>query len=375
MCIGVPNIEHLTYPSFTSMQAYEALEDKSSDSFIISIPGQFLPYIAMYIDHFYNTAGDNIQCGQGTGMHDSDGKFKCSGTREYQKKLITFPPILMIENQGAHQTTQDIAVSNMTTMASIDHEIFINGERYVLIQVFLANGSHFRSVIVVRGKYLWYDCIGKQMQWISKTYDFRAGQGKPYFVSCLWYRHTGSSRGQTLALGEKAISDELKSYNPRAIKDNGQPPPQKRNDNSTGPKQRKSKPPKICGDNAASKSNNTSKTKKRKSQTQTEPSKNSAKKKRTKPYIYPIGLSIKDVSKHGQPTCPYCRSKIKVGMWHVIKKTKDDRNKLWNKEDHYHFRCASDALSEVEMIQLTAIVRASEDVGENELDELINGNK
>ena len=62
------------------MQAHEALEGMSRDSFIISIPGQFLLYIAMYINQFYNAAGENVQCGQGTDMHDGDGKFSCSGT-------------------------------------------------------------------------------------------------------------------------------------------------------------------------------------------------------------------------------------------------------------------------------------------------------
>ena len=360
------------------MQAYEALEDKSRDSFIIYIPGQFLPSIAMYINHFYNAAGENVQCGQGTDMHDDDGKFNCSGTRDYQKKLITFPPILMIENQDAHQMTQDTAVSNMTTMASIDHEIFINGERYVLIQAFLANGSHFRSVVVVYGKYLWYDSIGKQMKWISKTDDLTGGRGEHYFVSCLWYRHAGSCRGHTLAQGKNAVLDELKSFNPRAIKDDGKSPPQKKLRIGTVPKQNntvqtkkgKSQPQQKSSNNAVSKSSNMSNNKKRKSPPQKKLSNNSAKKKH-KPY--PMGLSIKDVSKHGVPNCRYCRTNIEAGKWHAINKIKNNTNNDWNDERHYHFRCASEILSQEDMKQLTIIVKASKDVGKNELDELLNG--
>jgi hypothetical protein len=166
-------------------------------------------------------------------------------------------------------------------------------------------------------------------------------------------------------LGKNAVSDQLKSFTPTAIKG-------------------KSKPPKISSDNTASKSSNTSNTKKRKSDDtasesstkkrksppQNKQSKNSDKKKP----IYPMGLSIKEVSIHGQePECPYCRTKIKVGKWHAIKKTNNETNKLWKTEKHYHFRCASDALSPVEMKQLTTIVRVSKDVGADDLDELLNG--
>ena len=171
-------------------------------------------------------------------------------------------------------------------------------------------------------------------------------------------------------LGKNAVSDQLKSFTPTAIKG-------------------KSKPPKISSDNTASKSSNTSNTKKRKSDDTA--SESSTKKRKSPPQnkqskmsdkknsdkkkpIYPMGLSIKEVSIHGQePECPYCRTKIKVGKWHAIKKTNNETNKLWKTEKHYHFRCASDALSPVEMKQLTTIVRVSKDVGADDLDELLNG--
>ena len=156
------------------------------------------------------------------------------------------------------------------------------------------------------------------------------------------------------------------SFNPTAIKDENVLPTQKGKGNENAVlKQGKSKP-KLSSDNTASKSS----TKKRKSPSPTKHSKNSDKKKP----IYPMGLSIKEVSIHGQePECPYCRTKIKVGKWHAIKKTINDTNKLWKTEKHYHFRCASDALSPVEMKQLTTIVRVSKDVGADDLDELLNG--
>jgi hypothetical protein len=165
--------------------------------------------------------------------------------------------------------------------------------------------------------------------------------------SCLWYRHTGSSRGQTLAPGESALSNELKYFNPTTIMDNGKSPPQKGNgkvpkQNNTG-KKRKSRSQEISGDNTVSKSSNMSNNKKRKSPSQTKISKNHAKK--NKPHVYPMGLSNKDVSPFNPPKCPYCCTKIKVGEWHAIKKI---NVKIWKTEMHYHFSCASEALSQEE---------------------------
>ena len=111
--------------------------------------------------------------------------------------------------------------------------------------------------------------------------------------------------------------------------------------------------------------------KKRKSPSQTKISKNRAKK--NKPHVYPMGLSNKDVSPFNPPKCPYCRTKIKVGEWHAIKKINNDTNKIWKTEMYYHFSCASEALSREEKKQLTTIVKASTDVGQKELQELLNG--
>ena len=148
--------------------------------------------------------------------------------------------------------------------------------------------------------------------------------------------------------------------------DDGKSPPQKGNgkvlkQNNTGTKKRKSRSQEISGDNTVSKSSNMSNNKKRKSPSQTKISKNRAKK--NKPHVYPMGLSNKDVSPFNPPKCPYCRTKIKVGEWHAIKKINNDTNKIWKTEMYYHFSCASEALSREEKKQLTTIVKASTDVG------------
>jgi len=343
-------------------------------------------------------------------MSDEDGKWRCSGTRDYRPKVITTPPILMIENQDVHKNKQHEAVSKMTTMRSIDSEIFLNGERYVLIQVFLANHTHFRSVIVVRGRYLWYDGIGQsgpRMKWINKNNDFLGQKKDGYFVSCLWYRHIGSSRGHTQdSIGK---SEELASFNPRSFGGGDKREGASGKDDTTSETVNSSGSATSIGNgvndklpsnnvgnvvngkrtannkkdgkekaitspqlNVESKPKSTNKKRKRNTSSQNS-NEAKAKKKKLSRTSYPMGVSISSVSNFSKPKCGYCRACMKtVGEWHVVKKVRDERNRTWMIPIHYHFKCSLNVLSPEEKEQLLAIVNASDVVGASKKEEIIN---
>ena len=69
------------------------------------------------------------------------------------------------------------------------------GVSYELVQINLANGTHFRGITLIDGNYLLFDGLGVggkdslRLQWVFSNFDFGT-----YFVYSLWYAPSTSRK-------------------------------------------------------------------------------------------------------------------------------------------------------------------------------------
>ena len=109
---------------------------------------------------------------------------KCEGNRKKRTEIINTPEILelMISVLEEHQ---------ITNPSGFEHELEINDVTYVFVGALLYNGSHYRALVLVGGKYLVYNvmwflrsnrrCV--KMKWHPDDQDFGGG----WFAGKLWY--------------------------------------------------------------------------------------------------------------------------------------------------------------------------------------------
>ena len=78
-------------------------------------------------------------------------------------------------------------------MNDIDHELIIDGTRYMLVYVILNSSSHFQGVTVINHQHVLYDGMLTRMRYIDGSEYFSKDEN--HSVGSLWYRkiHSWSS--------------------------------------------------------------------------------------------------------------------------------------------------------------------------------------
>ena len=320
------------------------------------------------MDTYYNTYGEECECGVGTKLKRSGkeqtGPFElCSGRRMLKKSIIDPPTLLFVEASDALEVHQK--KSHIKFLDKIEKELFIQGNRFQLVAVIFGNGAHWCAVTVIRGKYLLYDGMfsGQKLRWVPKTFKISSlGKGN-YKVSGLWYKYCPDTKDEN-SKTTKTTNPENEEHTSKAddveetqvdtseneFSDNGdeiipQPPTKKNGLANTSDEDVACLP----------------KSKKRKRGSDSTPKTNrkSAKKR------YRMGISITKVEGRGkQPRCAYCLKLMERGLWHAVKRSKStDVEKNWDAIQHYHF-CCLNHFSPEEQEQLLAIVDASDEVSE-----------
>ena len=71
----------------------------------------------------------------------------------------------------------------MTKPRQLEHTLRINGTEYQLVGALLHNGSHYRSLFLLEGKFLQYDGMWKRMKWLDIDHVY----GNNFKAAKLWY--------------------------------------------------------------------------------------------------------------------------------------------------------------------------------------------
>ena len=266
------------------------------------------------------------------------------------------PPLLMIEqmtNSGA--TSQGAERSALTSINKIEQQLKINDTNYVLVEVILCDGGHFRGITNIHGKYLLYDGMfsSNRLRWTQPHSKFSSGNDD-YYVTCLWYRKCHNRKDDDEQ--QKVIDGNSDCTEPTEEQNNETTSPGKSTPSSDDDIQKQ-----VIA-NALKSMNEFENTYTQKTKS------NGGKPVRKKPMKVrsPMGLSINPVLGKGkQPICKYCYGKISRGEWHTIKRTKHpDITKNWGQLAHYHFGCFQH-LSHKEQDQLVAILKRSPEIDED----------
>ena len=88
----------------------------------------------------------------------------------------------------------------------------------------------------------------------------------------------------------------------------------------------------------------------------------------------PMGISIARVSTNGgrPPKCRYCHGIMdKPGELHMIRTSVSRANRSWKESAHFHFKCCTKVMTEEEKAQLLAIMRASDETKQNDIDNIV----
>ena len=126
-------------------------------------------------------------CGEGMKRVSEE----CNGKRVVRKYIEPkTPKVLMIEHtrrEWCNSTGR--TKTNLTSIDKIEHELMINKQRYVLVQINLSNGDHWNGITLIQGKNLLFDDRKTPKQrWVPETFEFSTLDGLGcYEVENLWY--------------------------------------------------------------------------------------------------------------------------------------------------------------------------------------------
>ena len=343
----------------------------------------------------YNTYGRKVNCGEGMKRTSKE----CNGEREVRRFIQVPPKLLMIDRMRREWDLSSGSTrrTKLTSIDKIEHQLMINEQRYVLVQINVGNGVHWNGITLILGKYLLFDgCKETRLRWVPETFEFKTLGS--YDVENLWYRPCDSEEEEeearvdeadgdgsgsnvaTSGLGDSGVVDEandatndatenLSDAKQQSSSDSARVADTSQNNDPAPKKNRKRKK----GDNEAA--NNATENLSGAMQ-QSEPGiagvsvsqkKDPPKKKKKKRQkSHPMGVSISSVSAKGkQPICKYCLQKIQRGQWHAVKKEKNQEDNKWKSTHHYHFECSRAVFHDNERRQLVAIVSSSEDIDED----------
>ena len=91
------------------------------------------------------------------------------GKRQYRTQVTSVPEILEVFWVG-------IDAGTIRALHRIEHSIVVHDQHYKFVDVMLYNGSHYRSLCFLFGKYLEYDGMRTPMlKWLSETDVFENG--------------------------------------------------------------------------------------------------------------------------------------------------------------------------------------------------------
>ena len=295
----------------------------------------------------YNPHGlDQVHC-------NVDG---CKGVRSLTTKMVVNPVILVIEPMTtSYLSTHWMERCPLLCMNDIEHELIIHEFRYVLVQVMLHSGNHFRGVSVINDKYVLYDGLLPKMRFIDGNEQFSEGAGGDFIIGSLWYLRTRNRSslpsqvmikvepGHQVVPDDKAESDDYLAG--LGLLGLAQTTTESRSTKKSvyNSKQEKRRTP--------SKRTRTPKVK-------FSPSDYSKPiKKKVK---YPTGMSIAEGAKLGSiPTCKHCRGMIMRNQVRAIKKVKRFAG-LGYDIQQYHFYCVKKAINSCELQQLMDVIKASD---------------
>ena len=119
-------------------------------------------------------------------------KCTCKGVRKKRRDIESLPPVVMIQVGEFDYNNCKVACMN-----DIEHRLLIQGKYYILVQVNLHGGHHFRGITAVEsGRYIMYDGMAsfgkgkRRVKYINgKTlFNTGSGRGNEYYVASLWYK-------------------------------------------------------------------------------------------------------------------------------------------------------------------------------------------
>ena len=133
--------------------------------------------IQSWINYIYNPdGGDQVHCSTPD----------CGGMCTLKTKMVQCLIILIFEPCAVNTCP-------IMSMNDIEHELIINGTRYMLVYVILNSSSHFQGVTVINHQHVLYDGMLTRMRYIDGSEYFSKDEN--YSVGSLWYRkiHSWSS--------------------------------------------------------------------------------------------------------------------------------------------------------------------------------------
>lgn len=328
----------------------------------ISIPIENMNRLQEGLDNRYGEA-EVVHCSMS----------ECDGLQSINIHLQKMPTILVIEPTAAGDDMP------LLCMGDIESNLTIKGFSYVLLQVILHNGGHYRGITIVNNQNVLYDgkCFN-EFKSISATDPFASDlEENNYKVSCLWYRK-GDKRANIslysiplLPRFEDALSNPTesmqicteKTYEEATTCETATPShPMKRirkqkkiytpDEDQMKPKQK----PKLSKKKVKAKVNLQSPFKK-----QTQPKTKSTR------YTDPVGLSMRKGRGFGPlPRCPECDNCIPENRWRVINRVKregENNGKPFTGYDVYqiHIFCAKLKLSDKDYKSLVKWLMSSKD--------------
>jgi hypothetical protein len=119
-----------------------------------------------------------------------------SGKRAYRTQVMEAPEILEVFWVG-----NDLDV--MTNLSRIEHSIEVHEQQYKFVGCLLYNGSHYRSICFVYGKYLEYDGnrYGRKLRWYGENDELDIN----WRVAKLWYAPVRD--GETVSIPSELPED------------------------------------------------------------------------------------------------------------------------------------------------------------------------
>jgi hypothetical protein len=320
-----------------------------------AVPSLQMKDIQSWINDRYNPdGGDQVHCSTPD----------CGGMCTLKTKMVQCPIILIIEPCAVNTCP-------IMSMHDIEHELIIDGTRYMLVYVILNSSSHFRGVTVINHQYVLYDGMLTMMSYIDGSECFSKDEN--YSVGSLWYRkiHSWSSsvkikvKPNVELPTDKVPSKKTSKKNSTEKQEESSTKPVSTKEganNSSMKYSRSGVKIKIEGKvNKVPPQTRSPSKRKRTPKNKFSPSDQNNQAQSSKRKKYPIGISIASGSSLGVvANCKWCRGCIMRTQWRAIKKVKREVGVGFDTLQ-YHFFCCNNALSSDELQQLLDVIGASDE--------------